>query len=592
MAFDSTIHSILRQPDLFVLPGNHAYAKDFQAAGGSVKAQHSGHFVFYGSSGRRILMTDPKGHALHECAWEQGPTDEERLHSSRLQLDWGRWVGIKPGHITYETKINLAARPGWENVTKDDLRTMAARAMNVSIETIRFFYRDEDIRIDARGEATIRQRKDAFYILPTGGFEQTIFMSCMTAMHWERIDYLPVVELFLSLLPGTGSATFELIRNLYDDQNLHNPVPLRYRGIPPYPSDGAFHLFSQFFTPSSHEGVDPRTVFLDPAHSERVTWLPSEQYPLRYFAPADHLGLTVLKGRVVKATLSNDSAGLSYFGAKPKGFPPCGRSVGATNTSLLLQDETHQIEIQPDESWGITDQVSSQNVPASIPSWRSVFPRDLPHVSPVDAYSAVLLYPEDERIIGEAESQPFIFDYIDDYMEENLGLAQAVKAAHHILIGGCDAALGTCLRLSMGKDYTVLYRWGNLAQKQAQVLWNQCNSIQRWELLDTVRFVSYEENFQVSLQKSYDLIYFSWLFEHFAHPQSLRDMLNALAKTLTPGGLIVTSGVPLLQELAMQLGLTVLQAESVRELPTFRLHQAILQKAQLFPDLMVYVLAK
>ena len=51
-------------------------------------------------------------------------------------------------------------------------------------------------------------------------------MSCMGAMHWARIDFLPVVELFQSLLPGTGSAAFELIRGLYDDQNPKEPVPL------------------------------------------------------------------------------------------------------------------------------------------------------------------------------------------------------------------------------------------------------------------------------------------------------------------------------------------------------------------------------
>ena len=63
------------------------------------------------------------------------------------------------------------------------------------------------------------------YVLEDGDFEQARFMSCMGAMNWPAIDFLPVVELFQSLLPGTGSAVFELIRGLYDDQNEGKPAP-------------------------------------------------------------------------------------------------------------------------------------------------------------------------------------------------------------------------------------------------------------------------------------------------------------------------------------------------------------------------------
>ena len=81
-------------------------------------------------------------------------------------------------------------------------------------------------------------------------------MACMGAMHWDRIDFLPVVELFQSLLPGTGSAVFELIRGLYDDQNvpLQTPLALRYRGIPTYPSEAAFRLFQPLFCATCFSG--------------------------------------------------------------------------------------------------------------------------------------------------------------------------------------------------------------------------------------------------------------------------------------------------------------------------------------------------
>ena len=113
-------------------------------------------------------------------------------------------------------------------------------------------------------------------------------MSCMGAMHWESIDFLPVVELFKSLLPGTGSAVFEFIRGLYDDQNdgKASPPPLRYRGIPTYPSEAAFRLFNSFFVPQAPPGKDALSLFMDPTKSHQVEWLPSPTPPRRYF---DHL---------------------------------------------------------------------------------------------------------------------------------------------------------------------------------------------------------------------------------------------------------------------------------------------------------------
>ena len=179
-------------------------------------------------------------------------------------------MGIKPGGLVNTISLNLSQKPGWELLTRDDLRKMAARAMQTDLETIRFFYRDEDLVLNGDGTATIRQVKDAFYVLPEGLFEKACFMSCMSRMEWGRINYLPVVELFLSLLPGTGSATFELIRGLYDDHHGSHPFPLQYRGIPVYPSEGAFRLFSQFFLPSLSTDESPLEVFLNPRRSQEV----------------------------------------------------------------------------------------------------------------------------------------------------------------------------------------------------------------------------------------------------------------------------------------------------------------------------------
>jgi len=63
-------------------------------------------------------------------------------------LDWGQWVGLKPAGLVNETSLNLASKPGWQRLKADDLRRMAAQALRVPMEEVRFFYRDEDLLIE------------------------------------------------------------------------------------------------------------------------------------------------------------------------------------------------------------------------------------------------------------------------------------------------------------------------------------------------------------------------------------------------------------------------------------------------------------
>src|SRR5512139_638472 len=262
----------LNTPGHLRFPSTRTFAESFDKLGGRVEPHPTGHLVFYRPDGRRFLATDPAGHPLHECEWESTGSETASLTRARVRLDWGRWVGIKPRGLVNETRLNLASKADWQRITSDDLRAVAAGALRVPIEEVRWFYREEDLLIDPTGMVTIRQRKDALYVLDGGGFETMRFMACMGAMHWDRIDFLPVVELFKSLLPGTGSAVFELIRGLYDDQNKGHsaPRPLRYRGIPTYPSEAAFGLFSAFFTPQPLRGGDPFTDFMNPTKSHVI----------------------------------------------------------------------------------------------------------------------------------------------------------------------------------------------------------------------------------------------------------------------------------------------------------------------------------
>ncbi|MCI0568832.1 MAG: hypothetical protein L0Z52_11715, partial [Acidobacteria bacterium] len=359
---DTSTHSALTHPGNIVFPNNIPFVKNLNAAGGRVVRQASGHVVFYGSNNRRFLATDPEGNPFHECEWVTAANGTVKLGRARVRLDWGQWVGVEPEGMVNSTTLDLSGKPGWERLRADDLRSMAAQAMRVSLEEVRFFYGDEDLVVNARGQATIRHKKDALSVLEAGTFERGRFMACLGAMHWARIDFLPVVELFQSLLPGTGSAVFELIRGLYDDQNQTSPLPLRYRGIPTYPSEAAYRLFSSFFAPQLPGGGDPFPVFMDPPRSHEVMWLPIPDPPRRYFDPARHLCVTLKGSTVQKVTVADDPAGLPYVAADRQGFAPGDRTVSVSRERLVLKDGEKLVEMPLSPTWGdISDSLPSRS---------------------------------------------------------------------------------------------------------------------------------------------------------------------------------------------------------------------------------------
>ena len=91
------------------------------------------------------------------------------------------------------------------------------------------------------------------------------------------------------------------------------PTSLRYRGIPAYPSVGAFRLFSAFFTPSALSGEAPLDVFLDVNRSHEVEWTPSPEYPVRHIDEEQRLSVTIHHHKIQKVTLWDDSTGLAYL---------------------------------------------------------------------------------------------------------------------------------------------------------------------------------------------------------------------------------------------------------------------------------------
>ena len=594
MLLDPEIEEIIRRPGTLVFPSNLAALSLLPSNSAPAIRQPSGHLVVYGKHGRRLLATDPDGHPLHECEW-QVVDGALRLLRARLHLDWGAWVGLAPGGLVNSMTLDLSRKAGWERLGADDLRGMAAKAMQVPLDEVRFFYNDQDMTIDAKGAATIRHRKDALYVLPDGTFDRKQFMACMGAMHWEDIDFLPVVELFLSLLPGTGSAMFELIRGLYDDQNLGRPAPrpLRYRGIPTYPSKAAYRLFSGFFDPQVSGGGDPFPVFMDPPRSHLVTWLPAADPPRRHFDPTHQLCVTIRGQQIIKATCGNDSAGLSYQPCDQRGTAPCQRGLAVDQEHLVLMDRERRQAIPFRHNWGkVTEPQSVGTSARSFLDWTSVFEGNPPSVSHAEAFGAVLLYPEDDREIGELATQPFVADYLQDVIDQDRRLALHVGRAESLLISGFDVAIASCIGSDRPRSCTVLYDHPAFAQRQAQLLWNTWAGAQRLDWLPHVRMRSRVEPGTAESTQRYDLVY-EWLpFSVYEQSDAAIERMRWLAQKLAPGAIAFVVGPQAVADGCRAAEMRVQAITPVAKLPTFRMHQTILPRSQLKKGIMLYEIAQ
>lgn len=584
-----SIHAILARPDTFCFPSNRPYAEQFDESGGRVVRLPGGHYVFYGGHGRRLLLTDPHGNPLHECEWGKNEQGRDILTAARVRLDWGQWVGVRPGGLVNMTALDLSTRAGWQRLRADDLRHMAARALQMPIEEVRFFYEEQDLLISSHGTATIQHRKDALYVLENGTFERRRFMACMGAMHWDDIDFLPVVELFQSLLPGTGSAVFELIRGLYDDQNADRPTPraLRYRGIPTYPSQAAFRLFSAFFTARTPRGEQPFQLFMDAPRSHEVTWLPAPEYPRRYIGAGGQCCVTVRQRVLEKLTLADDETGLPYMAPSPQRLAPCERTVEVHARELVLNDRGRKTTLAIDPTWGPLVETSGDDSRSSASvRWSDVFSGAFPQVSGREAYSAVHLYPEDDTEIGELASQPFVVDYLQDLFEQDASMAALTSSATRVLVHLFDGAISGCIDSRHLRAYTVAYESGAYAQKHAQALWNRFAALNRLSWLQQIRMYSVPET---SIPENpYDLVY-EWIpFVRFERPDQIANTIDILVRRIAVGGTAFVVGPAAAAYIMHQKNLRIESHESVSGLPPFQMHRGILPKARLRGELTLY----
>lgn len=585
--------AFLEHPEAIRFSENLRYVRDWHSSGGSLREQPSGHRVIMGNHGQRILLVDPEGNPLHECLWKEKQGGGFSLVAARIRLDWGQWVGIKPEGLVNTISLNLSQKPGWERLTRDDLRQMAARSMQTDLETIRFFYRDQDLILHGDGTATIRQVKDAFYVLPQGVFDQAQFMSCMSRMEWGRINYLPVVELFLSLLPGTGSATFELIRGLYDDHHVTQPCPLHYRGIPVYPSEAAYRLFSLFFSPSVSTPESPLTVFLDHGRSQEVEWLPATDFPVRYVDQKQRLCVTIKHHAIQKATFWDDPAGLSYTRAGESGKPVSdNRGITTKANRLFLVDggSEHAFTIQP--SWQFVPERKSAPFITFPTTWRDGFPQGPPRLPPGQAFASVLLYPDSEHVIGEKESQPFVFDFLDDYFEEHKEFRQGREQARRVLLSHCEAGMTSCLDYRYPHHCTAWYVWPEFAQKQAQSIWNQLARRGQLAWFPNFQLIPFATSNIDALQEPFDWMYLWIPFSEYADSLHLDWWGSLVESHLTPGGVACVAGPPMMQEVLGRKGLQLVHVEQGENLPTFRIHKTILPYGWLNPELNICIAQK
>lgn len=580
----------LQSPTHLSFPSTRVLADQLEKNGGRVVTRPTGHLIFYRPDGRRFLAADPSGHPLHECEWLSNSDGTVSLVRARIRLDWGQWIGLKPGGLINETRLNLAAKPGWRQITADHLRAMAAQALRVPIEEVRWFYRDEDFSIDAEGIATIRHRKDTLYVLDKGMFESARFMACLGAMHWDHIDFLPVVELFKSLLPGTGSAVFELIRGLFDDQNegRPSPQPLRYRGIPTYPSEAAFRLFSSCFAPVAPAGGNPMTLFMDQSRSHQLTWIPAQDPPLRYFEPEQNICLTVQGGLIRKATVADDSTGLSYVDARNRRVAPLDRSLEVKGNELILKDREKYRVVRFGQGITVTPTSAAGCVDSPV-DWRTLFVNGVPPIRPADAFGAVLSYPDDEEEIGELAAQPFVADFVQDLAQQSSELRTVLSRAERVLIDNGDTVIETCIACDRPRDYTIRSYYAAYAQRQAQELWTRCAVPRQWEWLRRIHIVPALIWSQTIVNpQPYDVIY-QWLpYASFTEAGALTASVAWLRQMLGSQGSAFVVGPVGLRTVLVQNALPIVWEESVESLPTVQMHKSILPKARVKAGLTLF----
>ena len=553
------------------------------------------HIAFYNEEGRRFLCTDPEGTPLHEALWTQDETTNETVLSlARMQLDCKQWVGIKPRAKTFTTQVDISPHEGWETMTLDDLREKAAEAWRVPTSEVKYFYDDNHMLHQGDGKYDIRLTKDGLYALHDGNFDKSIFISFMFQVNWAKLDLIPVVELFQSTLPGTGGAVFEFIWGIYNDQSREEELPpLRYRGLPTYPSKEAFNIFSALFEPKGPDGKNIKTVFMDPQTSNEVTWTPQKHPPVRHFSQQQKVAITAQDGYLYKVTVFDDPIAFPFTNCVGIRRPPIEREVRVGNQSFTLLEGELGREIFFEPSWGLRPQTYPTKLAEKYPfTWKWFFNGEPPRVDPVKSLYTVPFYPEGQADIDESSIQPMVLDQIFHYMEMAPAMPAKLEKMNSVLIHTFDTVLAGCIDSSKDRVYTVLFSDPEFAQKNAQLLWNYAASKDQLSNLEKVSFLLEAEHIRDAYSEKYDLI-FKWIpFMYHQDREACESMLTALSEALLPGGFMFLVAPRQLQGLFDHYKLETLYNDPVYNMPFFRQHLKMCPENQVNPDLVVYLTQK
>ncbi|MFQ5443530.1 MAG: hypothetical protein ACE5EK_02825 [Nitrospinales bacterium] len=558
-----------------------------------VKVYPTGHIVFYNRDGRRFLLTDPTGHPLHECEWDiDEATGEASLVHARIQLDCRQWVGIKPDAKTFSTHIDIKGQPGWENMQLDDLRKQAAEAWRVPFSQVKYFYGDKNFISHGDGKYEINLLKDGLYVLTAGSFDQKMFISFMFSVNWGRLDSIPVVELFQSALPGSGGAAFELIWGLYEDQSRENPLPpLRYRGLPTYPSPEAFAIFTAFFDPKGPEGEDIMDVFMNTDRSHEIEWTPRADPPWRYFSDEHSVCLTVQDHFLYKVSAFDDPVGIPYINCSRGGRPSCERQLQVRENSIHLLDGKESRDIPLDPRWHVSSAKGEEAVtqPTYPFSWRKFFNGQPPKADPVKMIFTLPFYPEGKEEIQESSLQPMVIDQIFYYMENQPDMPAKLEKIDRVLIHTFDTVISGCVDCTRQRDYTVLYSDPEFAQKNAQLLWNHAAAIDQLKGVSKVSFLLEAEHVDAAYKEKYGMI-FKWIPTIFYQDrENCEAMLKAAVDALNPGGLLFLVGPKPILGLFEHYSLTPLKHDPVIDMPFFRQHLKMCPENFINPEITVFL---
>lgn len=557
----------------------------------------TGHQIFYADHGARVLCTEPDGTILHECEWAQASDGRLTLARARVRLDSLLWIGLIPEATTHSTVLDLSRVKDRSPASPDDLRRMAAQSWRVPLDDVRYFFPDNSFEWEADRRVTIHLKKDGLFLLADGTFTHPRFLSYMGAIPWARIDLLNVVELFQSTLPGTGSAVLELIWGLCDDQHRsEGSIPLRYRGLPTYPSEQAYGLFSSFFRSEVPIGENPHELFMDVPRANRIAWWPRHDPPWRYVDRTRQLVVTVQGGAVQKVTVADDPVGVPYVAPGTRGgFASCGRTVVVVENQLQLRDGGNIQQLTLSPMWGVTHETPSHRMVTYPFDWRAFFGSDPPKLDPVTVQTLALFYPDDNTEVAEISTQPFVLEQLYASLNKISDLPARLARIKRVLIDGFDAVAAGCIDLDYARQTTVLYRSPEWAHKQAQALWDQAAQTGKLDAVREARFLPFDGARENVYESKYDVVS-CWIpFAAYEDRDRCVRTLSAVTTALPPGGLAFVVGPSWIGMILRASSMRLLDSAGVKELlslPLLQEHLRLHPRTRLNPALSVFLAEK